>query len=174
MWHRTSYPDNGRACAFLCLLPCDRLDILFHLTNQCRRVSTAPNLLPEPIVWQHFDAFQSNRPSFSFAARPEPAPVKYPPSILHIHALLPTSSSRLSWPAAAASSSHLSGTHTSKKWSIIPSPSIIKVSRTSLLLQAISPASTFGLQEPDSSKLLLVQLAIFQSIPLLPNTEWPE
>ena len=38
----------------------------------------------------------------------------------------------------------------------------------------LSLASTFGLQEPDSSKLLSVQLAIFQSRPILPITEWPE
>ena len=59
--------------------------------------------------WQHFDAFQSNLPSSCCASKPEPAPAKYPPSALHIHALLPTSSNGLLWPAAEAFSSHLSG-----------------------------------------------------------------
>ena len=75
---------------FLCLPPSDMLGIYFHLTNQCRRVSSAANLLPEPIFWLHFDAFQSILPSSTCAALLEPAPAKYPPSILHTRALLPT------------------------------------------------------------------------------------
>ena len=48
VWLRTTL-GNGRAYAFLRLLVCDMIDIQFHLINQRRRVSSAPNLLPEPI-----------------------------------------------------------------------------------------------------------------------------
>ena len=49
----------------------------------------------------------------SFAAEPELARAKDLPSILHTRALLPSSSSRLFWPAAPASFPHLSGRHIS-------------------------------------------------------------
>ena len=45
------------------------------------------------------------------------------------------------------------------------------MSHTSLLLQALSPVSTFGPPEPASSKLLFARDSIFQSKLLLPNTE---
>ena len=44
---------------------------------------------------------------------------------------------------------------------------------TSPLLQVLSPASTSELVEFLSSTLLFVRAAIFQSKPLLSNTEWP-
>ena len=44
---------------------------------------------------------------------------------------------------------------------------------TSPLLQALSPISTSEPHEFASSKILFVRLAIFLSILLLPNTEWP-
>ena len=98
--------------------------VTLHPTNHCRKVSSAPNLLPKRIFWPRFGAFQSSLPSSSCATRPELAPDKYPPSILHTHALRPTSSSRLFWPAAEAFSSHLFGqTHL---MSILLSPSNIK------------------------------------------------
>ena len=46
------------------------LGTFFHLTNQCRRVSSAPSLLPEPICWQRFDAFHSNLLWISSAPQP--------------------------------------------------------------------------------------------------------
>ena len=40
-------------------LLCDMLGICIHLTNQCRRVFSAPGLLPEPTSLRHDDACQS-------------------------------------------------------------------------------------------------------------------
>ena len=45
---------------------------------------------------------------------------------------------------------------------------------TSLLLQALSPVSTFGPPESDSSKLLFTRGSVFLSTLLLPSTEWPK
>ena len=70
------------------------LGTYFDPTNQCRRVSSAPSLLPEPIYWQRFDAFHSNLPSISNAPQPGLAPTKSPPSIFRVRVFLPTSSSR--------------------------------------------------------------------------------
>ena len=58
-----------------------------------------------------------------------------------------------------------------------PNPNSSAASSKSIvspLLLDLSPASTFGLPEPGSSKLPSVQLAIFQSTLLQPNTDWPE
>ena len=57
-----------------------------------------------------FRCFPPILPLSSCATKPEPDPAKYPPSILHTHALLPTSTNRLTWPVARTSSSHLSAT----------------------------------------------------------------
>ena len=80
---------------FRALLLCDKLGICFHLTNQCRRVFNAPNLLPEPASLRLNDACQSKPLLFSFAAEPGLAQAKYLPPILHTLASLPTSSSKL-------------------------------------------------------------------------------
>ena len=101
------FTDSGRAFAFLCLPPCDKLGTYSHPTNQCRRVVSAPNLLPKTISSQHFHAFPSNLPSSACAAQPEPAPFKHPPSTLRTHALLTTSSNKLTWSVTRASSSRL-------------------------------------------------------------------
>ena len=52
-----------------CLLLCERLDTS-HLTNQCRTISSAPNLLPRPASSLHFDACLST-PRLSFFAKKE-------------------------------------------------------------------------------------------------------
>ena len=81
---------NGRACAFLCLPPCNRLGHSLSFDQ-----SMSKSLFLHPTSFQNqfsgniFDAFQSNLPSFSCEAKPKPAPAKYPPLILHTRALLP-------------------------------------------------------------------------------------
>ena len=51
---------SGRACAFLCLPPCCRLDIYLRPTSQKRTVSFASNLHPGKSFLPHFDAFRTN------------------------------------------------------------------------------------------------------------------
>ena len=168
---------------FLCLSPCDKLDIHFHPTNQCRKVFAAPSLLFENKFSGNVSMLSSPLFLRLFAnQRPEPAPAKDPPSILLFHALLPTSSDGLFWPAAESFSSHLLVKHISNRCfcrlriSRCASMAIScpdHGSRTSLLLQVLSPASTSELLEFASSTLLFDRAAIFQSKLLLPNTGWP-
>ena len=92
------------------------------------------------------------------------APAKYPSLILQIRALLPTSSSRLSWSAAAAFSSHFLGADKSHvnpdiafKCQGVPMRPLFYPnhgSRTQLLLQVLLPASMIEPLEFASSTLL--------------------
>ena len=65
-------------CAFLYLPPCDRLDIYIHLTNQCRRVFSAP-ILQKKIIGT-FRCY-SIHSSFTCLPESEMTPAKYHPFI---------------------------------------------------------------------------------------------
>ena len=138
----------------MCLPPCDMLGIYFDLTNQCRRVFSAPSLLPEPIFCRRFDVFHST--SFVFFAAPELAQAADLSPILRTRASLPTSSNRLSWQTYLMST--------------LTCPSNIRVCHCGhTLLQVLSLVSTSEPRKPGLTMLPFDLWAICQSTPLLPS-----
>ena len=146
------------------MLSCDRLGIYFHPTNQCQRVLSAPSLLQKPILLAKLLS------SFVFFRSKAAHSHEYPPSTPRTRALLPTSSSGLTWPAARTSSSRLSGK--TALMSILTSPPkkqgvpMRPLDRQITCLAHHSSCWAPHLH-PDSTKLLFVHRAIFQSTPLL-------
>ena len=84
---------NGGVCASPCLRPCYSLNTSFRLTNQCRTLFSAPNLLRRPASSSHVGACLSTVRWSFFTASPELAPANLLPqqaSSSHFNACLST------------------------------------------------------------------------------------